>query len=113
MKSVAALAAQMDAPTTRYQKYLQDLQDWEQRREEIIGSEQDSGSVRFFERQIKDFDDLPKQLAEATQEREKKTREIYNEIEKLVSTYKSLYSPCRSSWSGTTSKGNSTSSSKP
>ena len=92
-EDVAELTSRMDAPTVRYQKYLQDLQDWEQRKEEIIGGADDAGSVRFFEKQLKDFDDLPKRLEEAKQERESKTREIYEEIEQLVSTYQSLYSP--------------------
>ncbi len=92
-KSIADLTEQLDAPNVLYQKYLQQLQEWEQRRNEIIGAEAESGSITYIEKQIQDYGEIPNLLKEAEADREAKTREIYGELQQLVSTYKSLYSP--------------------
>lgn len=87
------LTAQLDAPNLAYQKYVQDLQDWQLREQEIIGSENESGSLTFIEKELRDYGDIPASLKRAEAEREAKTREIYAELQQLVSTYQSLYSP--------------------
>lgn len=87
------LAQQLDAPNVHYQNYLQQLEAWGQQRSKIVGNENQAGSINYIQRQISDLDGLPARLAESMQQREERVRDIYRELQMLVSTYKSLYSP--------------------
>ena len=87
------LTQQLDAPNVQYQNYLQQLEAWNQQRLRILGDESQAGSISYLQRQINDLQALPERLAESRQEREQKARAIYGELQTLVSTYKSLYSP--------------------
>jgi len=90
---VDALTQQLDAPNVHYQNYLQQLEAWSQQRSKIVGDENQAGSINYIERQINDLEGLPAKLAESRKQREQRGRDIYQELQKLVSTYKSLYSP--------------------
>ncbi len=92
-KAIDELTGQLDAPNLRFQKYLQELEGWEQQRESLVGNPAASGSLRHLEEQIRGRTEFPRLLKEATAERETKTREIYRELKQLVATYRSLYSP--------------------
>ena len=87
------LTQQLDAPNVSYQQYLQQLQDWQRRRDEIVGGKADSGSFTHIAKQIQDHGQIPKLLKAREVEREAKTRDIYGELQQLVSQYKSLYDP--------------------
>jgi len=91
--AIEDLTAQLDAPNSAYQKYLQELDDWTQRRASLVGSENESGTIKYIEKQISDRTQFPKLLKEASSQREAKTREIYRELQALVNIYRSLYSP--------------------
>jgi hypothetical protein len=90
---VDVLTQRLDAPNVHYQNYLQQLEAWSQERSKIIGDENQAGSINYVQRQISDLDGLPARLAESRNQREQTVRDIYQELQKLVSTYKSLYSP--------------------
>jgi hypothetical protein len=92
-KAIGELTDQLDAPNLRYQRYLQELEEWEQQRAFLIGSGVESGTLRHLEKQISNRTELPKLLKDANAERETKTREIYRELQQLVATYRSLYRP--------------------
>ena len=90
---IDALTQQLDAPNVHYQNYLQQLEAWSQQRSKIVGDEYQAGSINYIQRQINDLDGLPATLAQSRKQREQRVRDIYQELQKLVSTYKSLYSP--------------------
>jgi ABC-type lipoprotein export system ATPase subunit len=92
-EDIDQLTQQLDAPNVHYQNYLQQLELWKQERSRIIGEENQTGSINYLSRQIQDLDGIPAKLASSIKEREQKVREIYRELQKLVSTYKSLYNP--------------------
>jgi ABC-type lipoprotein export system ATPase subunit len=92
-EAVGKLNAQLEAPDLQYQLYLQNLQDWAQRRQLIFGDEGQVGSINYLQAELKSLDDIPTQLGIATGNREIKLRELYRELQQLVLTYKSLYSP--------------------
>lgn len=90
---IDALTEQLDAPNVHYQNYLQQLQGWSQQRSRIVGDENQTGSINYIKKQISDLDGIPAELARLAKEREDKVRKIYDELQRVVSTYKSLYSP--------------------
>jgi AAA15 family ATPase/GTPase len=90
---IDTLTQQLDAPNVHYQNYLQQLEAWSQEHSKIVGDENQTGSINYIQRQINDLDGLPARLSASRKEREQRVRDIYQELQKLVSTYKSLYSP--------------------
>jgi ABC-type lipoprotein export system ATPase subunit len=90
---IEVLTQQLDAPNVHYQNYLQQLDAWNQQRSRIVGDENQTGSINYIQRQIGDLDGLPAMLDESRKEREQKVRDIYQELQNLVSTYRQLYSP--------------------
>jgi ABC-type lipoprotein export system ATPase subunit len=90
---IDALTQQLDAPNVHYQNYLQQLEAWNQQQSKILGDENQAGSINYIQRQIKELDDLPPKLAASRKQREQMVHSIYQELQNLVSTYKSLYSP--------------------
>jgi hypothetical protein len=91
--AIDALTQELDAPNVHYQNYLQQLVTWSQERSKIIGDENQAGSINYIQRQINDLDGLPAKLDGSRKQREELVRDIYRELQKLVSTYKSLYNP--------------------
>jgi hypothetical protein len=51
-ETIAALRNQLDAPSKRYQTYLQQLRTWDARKKEIDGSADIAGTLRYFEAQL-------------------------------------------------------------
>jgi predicted ATPase len=90
---IDALTLKLDAPNVHYQNYLQQLETWSQQRSKIVGDENQSGSINYIQRQIADLSALPAKLGELRSQREVGIRAIYRELQKLVATYKELYSP--------------------
>jgi len=90
---IDTLAQQLDAPNVHYQNYLQQLEMWGLERSKIVGDENQPGSINYIQRQIHDLDGLPARLIDLRSNRQQRTRDTYRELRKLVSTYKSLYSP--------------------
>jgi ABC-type lipoprotein export system ATPase subunit len=91
--SIEELTQQLDAPNVQYQTYLQQLEEWQQRKSEIVGDENQAGSINYVQAQIVALDAIPQKLQLARANRSEKVTEIYVELESLVVTYKSLYSP--------------------
>lgn len=90
---IGDLRALLDAPNKEYQTYLQKVEEWRKRRAEIVGEETQSGSVNYIQAQIALLDGVPGRLSRERERREAKSREIYGELRKLVSTYERLYKP--------------------
>jgi ABC-type lipoprotein export system ATPase subunit len=90
---IDTLTQQLDAPNVHYQNYLQQLDTWNQQGLKIVGDQNQAGSINYIQRQISDLDGVPQMLAESRKKREQMVRGIYQELQKLVSTYKLLYSP--------------------
>jgi len=56
VEKITALKNQLDAPSKRYQTYLQQLRVWEIRKKEIEGATDVAGTVRYFEAQLEYLD---------------------------------------------------------
>lgn len=90
---VEKLTAELDAPNSAYQKYIEALRIWTERREALVGTTEKSDSLSYIEEQIKNLDDLPQQLKQAEKDRAAKLTEIFSQIEEIVLTYRKLYHP--------------------
>jgi ABC-type lipoprotein export system ATPase subunit len=90
---INGLNEQLDAPNLEYQRHLQAMQEWQERRDEILGTAEEPGTLKYLSKQIANLNDIPAQLKTATEERESKTREIYRNLQAVVETYRTLYQP--------------------
>jgi len=87
-EKIAGLKNQLDAPSKRYQNYLQQLAAWQARKEEIEGAADRRGTLRYLEQQLVYLEkELPKEIAAAT----KKRGEIAAQIHKCISAVRDVY----------------------
>ena len=87
------LTQQLDAPNSAYQKYGEALRLWTERRTEIVGKATARDTLSYVEAQIKDLNDVPKQLSVMQATRVDKTKDIFAQIEAMVGIYRALYHP--------------------
>jgi len=92
-KEIQDLSEKLDAPNNAYQRYLQALAGWKERREEITGNADTPETVEYFKRKVAELDTIPEQLKAAERSRGEKVEEIYNQISAVVENYKRLYQP--------------------
>jgi hypothetical protein len=83
----------LDEPNKKYQAYLITYKQWEKRKAEIIGSEETEGTIEFYKKQIKTFNDLPPVLEKYKTNRKEKALQIFSIIQRLSNTYRELYDP--------------------
>jgi hypothetical protein len=92
-EQIERLQAKLDEPNKKYQLYTTALKAWEKQRNEIVGSESKVGTVKYFEKQLKDLKAVPEQLSQARVRRLAKAKEIHAVIRQLAGTYRELYAP--------------------
>ncbi len=93
-ESIAALKNQLDAPSKRYQNYLQDLQTWQNRKQQIEGAADTAGTLRYFEAQLAFLkDELPKQIVAAKKDRRERALAIFKCIAAIRDVYAELFAP--------------------
>ena len=91
---IAALKNQLDAPSKRYQTYLQQLRAWETRKEEIEGATDVAGTLRYFEAQLLYLDkELPKEIEAAKEQRRVVALEVHKCISAIRNVYAELFDP--------------------
>jgi ABC-type lipoprotein export system ATPase subunit len=95
-KAVKQLRDSLDAPNRRYQEYLFAIGKWKDRRREIEGNEQASGTVNFISHQLKQLDALPVQISKAWDECIGLSQKIYGEIQKLAQAHRVAFGPVQS-----------------
>lgn len=77
-----------------YQEYLQTLNNWNERRTELIGAVEKYGSLLYFENELKYVDEkLSGELNIEYDKRKELAREIFNNKLQLLEIYKRLYQP--------------------
>jgi ABC-type lipoprotein export system ATPase subunit len=91
---IAALKNQLDAPSKRYQTYLQQLRAWEARKKEIEGAADVAGTLHYFEAQLKYLDkNLPQDIAAAKKQRRTIAESIHKCISAIRDVYAELFAP--------------------
>jgi ABC-type lipoprotein export system ATPase subunit len=91
--TVNMLTEQLDAPNSAHQKYVEALHVWTERRKEILGSADIRDSISFIDGQIKELDGLPTLLKTERDTRDRKVKEIFDQIQATVEIYRTLYRP--------------------
>ena len=88
------LKGKLDAPSKAHQSYLQQLAIWEQRKDEIVGSADEPGTVTYYEAALKYITDkLPDDLRLEREAREAVAREIYSGVAGIRDAYAELFAP--------------------
>jgi ABC-type lipoprotein export system ATPase subunit len=94
VEKITALKDQLDAPSKRYQTYLQQLRAWEIRKKEIEGAADVAGTVRYFEAQLQYLDKtLPKEIEVAKEQRRTVALEVHECISAIRDVYAELFAP--------------------
>ena len=92
LADMASLNERLSEPQKKYQKYLENLQLWQSRRDEIIGDTVIIGSQKYYEDQIDKIKNIyPAQKSKLCQTRHEKSLEIYREKQQLREHYAKYY----------------------
>lgn len=89
-----AMKDQLDAPSKRYQNYLQKMRELQQRKEQIEGSDNTAGTLRYLEAQLKYIAaQLPAEIAAAKNARRALALKIHKCIGAVRDIYAELFAP--------------------
>lgn len=88
------LIATSDVEEKKYQKYLNDLQDWEKEKQKIIGSQDTEECLTYFKYEKEYLDNnLEKDYHKAREERDIKFRKLFALKQQIVLIYQEIYIP--------------------
>ncbi len=88
---IIQLQSQLDAPNKKYQSYLQELQDWQKKRDDIEGTDTEPESLKGLKVLLNALDVLPEKTQEVKQKQIQLSLEIHNEKIAQTQVYRSLY----------------------
>ena len=92
LTDIASLNEKLSEPQKKYQKYLENVQLWQSRKDEIIGDAVTIGSQKYYEDQIDKVKSIyPAQKIKICQERHEKSLRIYREKQQLREHYARYY----------------------
>ena len=80
-------------PQQKHQKYLTELETWNQRRGEIVGSPESSGTLEYYKQQIASLSAVPESLQQAKARCRDAAVAIYRKINSLAADYRTVYQP--------------------
>lgn len=96
-KELQELQEKLDEQSKAYQKYLDIKKSWEEKRQVIIGAEDKEGSITALKSHLQYLDEkLSCDLNQATEDRKKLTRELFEKKEEIIRLYKKLFEPVSS-----------------
>jgi len=88
--------AELDLPNQQYQAYVKEHAGWKLRREELLGSVDQQGSLLGLQEQRRILDELlPSELTKLKQDRRALVEEIFAEIAREARTYRRYYEPAQ------------------
>lgn len=88
------LIASADVKEKNYQKYLADLDEWNEKRLAIIGDKDTDGSIEFYKAELEYIDTkLAAEYNALVEERYSITKRLYEGITELSKIYQSIYAP--------------------
>ncbi|MGC6587732.1 TrlF family AAA-like ATPase [Paenibacillus sp. Dod16] len=93
-ESLRQLEDKLDRPNKLYQEYLGKIEDWRKVEKELMGDVFTPNSLTYIRNQLYELDSvLPQKLVEAQKSRRHLSNQIFDLIQKLISTYQELYNP--------------------
>lgn len=88
------LENRLDEPYRIYQKYIQELTDWEARKKSIIGTANIQGSIQNLQQQIKYLDEkLEQDLQAEYMKRDSQVRTLFSKKSEFLKLYEDTYMP--------------------
>ena len=91
---LSKIEERLDEPYRLYQKYLQDLANWQSRRDKIIGTISSLDSIKYFEDQIKYLDEkLDVELGRELSVRNNLIKKLFDKKSEIIQQYKLSYKP--------------------
>jgi len=94
---IIEMQEKLDEPNKKYQTYLKQLEEWNTKKEEIIGGEEKEDSIKHYQQLLKNIESkYPSELESKRHERLTISKEIYQKKKELLNKYKSLYEPVES-----------------
>jgi predicted ATPase len=91
---LGTLKSRLNESEKAYQRYLDELAQWEKRREEINGSAEKINSLEYFKNVLeKSIEITPIELEKAKEDRLQRVKEVYSQLKRLAEVYEDLYKP--------------------
>lgn len=91
---LGTLQSRLNESEKAYQRYLDELAQWEKRREEISGSAEKLNSLEYFKNALeKSIEITPIKLEKAKEDRRQKVKDVYSQLKRLAEVYEDLYKP--------------------
>ncbi len=90
---VSELTALLDQPSRDYRQHIEKLEEWESARLAIVGSDEEPGTLRWAELQLKHLEELPSELQSLRDQRVGLAKEIHAGLEAVVGVYRDVYTP--------------------
>lgn len=88
------LIASANNEEKKYQRYLQDLEEWKKQRENIIGNEEQEGTLAYYENEEQYINEkLSEDYQDDLQKREQLVRQLYEIKKALTDIYQDIYTP--------------------
>lgn len=88
------IQAKLDEQSQSYQRYLDSVKEWNERRQIIIGDERKENSISGLDSHLKFLDEnLEVLLTESKSEREKQVKNLFGRKEQMINLYKKLFKP--------------------
>jgi hypothetical protein len=84
---------ELDQPNQEYQAYLGKLKEWEDQQKGIVGSSNQSGSLKFYQTQVEAYGKLPEKIQSLLEKREAQVRDIFGYLESIQQLQRSMYEP--------------------
>jgi len=88
------LISEMDKANRDYQNYLENLKEWDTRLKELIGDENQEGTLKYYKSEYEYIQSkLPEEIKQLYKEREDISRKIYNLKRDKMKIYEKVYMP--------------------
>lgn len=85
---IKAYKAELDEPSKKYQEYLKKLAEFEEAKKKIEGDAATPNTLMWYKKELEYIDDqLGKDISDKYEERDNKTREIYQKKKEVIDIY--------------------------
>ena len=91
---IEELQGKLDEPNRRYQEYLDALREWQEKKEIIEGSEDEEGTLKYYEAVLKYLkEELENDLSKNRETRLALSERLYQKKNQVLNTYRTYYKP--------------------
>lgn len=93
-KEIQLLQESLDEPSRKYQKYLDDLRQWETIRKQIVGSTDQEGTIQYLQEQLRYWkEDLQSEIVKGKQKRNELAIQIFNKKHEMLLLFQKMFLP--------------------